>query len=49
MRTDVSPWSDEEISTLIRLWPTHSAMSRTARKFRLSLIASARLRNYNSS
>ena len=26
MRTDVSPWSDEEISTLIRLWPSHSAM-----------------------
>ena len=25
MRTEVSPWSDEEISTLIRLWPTHSA------------------------
>src|SRR5258705_13710078 len=25
-RSDVSPWTDEEISTLIRLWPTQSAM-----------------------
>ena len=22
----MNPWTDEEISTLIRLWPTHSAM-----------------------
>ena len=27
-RSDVSPWTDEEISTLIRLWPTQSGMNR---------------------
>jgi hypothetical protein len=44
MRTDVSPWSDEEISTLIRLWPTQSAMqiANTLRRSRSAIRSKGR-------
>jgi hypothetical protein len=40
----VSPWTDEEISTLIRLWPTQSAMqiANTLRRSRSAIRSKAR-------
>ena len=40
----MSPWTDEEISTLIRLWPTQSAMqiANTLRRSRSAIRSKAR-------